>query len=85
MDTKIRDIYGVKQAKNLYNSGSSYLATNDAVSNFIFVIVVLVVTIIIFQMIVGWIINVLTPSNNPHLIDGMVELLHFVPVNKKKV
>ena len=73
MDTKIGDIYGIRQSKALFNSAKSYVQTNDMMSNVVFVLVVLIITIILFQMTAAYIFNLFSPSNNPHLIDGMVD------------
>lgn len=67
------NIYGIKQETNLSKNASEFIRSNDMVSNLIFILILLVVGIIIFNICMKIFLNRLLPNNNPHLIDGMVD------------
>jgi hypothetical protein len=68
-----QNVYGIKQIQNLSQSARDYMNTNDMMSNVIFVLLILVISIIIFNTCLKLFIYFFTPSNSPHLIDGMVD------------
>jgi hypothetical protein len=67
------NIYGIKQQSNLSKSANDFIQSNDMVSNVIFILVLLVVSIILFNIIMKTFLHYLLPTNSPHLIDGMVD------------
>lgn len=68
-----QNVYGIKQIQNLSQSAQDYMNTNDMISNVIFVLLLLVVCIIIFNTCLKLFVYFMSPSNSPHLIDGMVD------------
>ncbi len=72
-NTKLGDLYIIKKFRTMYSNTSNYINTNDMVSNFVFLLIILVLTIILYQVIAANILQMLSPSNNPHLIDGMID------------
>lgn len=68
-----QNIYGIKESSSLSKTTSDFIKSNDMISNFMFIIILLIFSIVIFNICVKYFLYILTPSNSPHLIDGMVD------------
>lgn len=67
------NIYGIKPQSSFSKSASDFIQSNDMVGNVIFVIGLLVIGIIIFNIIMKTFLYILLPTNKSQLIDGMVD------------
>lgn len=68
-----QNIYGIKENSSLSKTASDFIKSNDMIGNVVFILVLLVVSIVIFNICVKYFFYFLTPSNSPHLIDGMID------------
>ena len=67
------NIYGIKPQSSFSKSTSDFIQSNDMVGNVVFILALLVIGIVIFNIVMKTFLYVLVPSNSPHLIDGMVD------------
>lgn len=67
------NIYGIKPQSSFSKSANDFIQSNDMVGNVIFILGLLVIGIIIFNIIMKTFLYILLPTNSPHLIDGMVD------------
>jgi hypothetical protein len=67
------NIYGIKDNRSLSKKTSDFINSNDIMSNVVFVLMLLVICIIIFNMCIELFLYIMMPTNSPHLIDGMVD------------
>lgn len=67
-----KNIYGIEEIKNLGQRSREYINSNDMTSNVVFILVILIVSIILFNFFMKFTLNMFSLNNSPHLIDGMV-------------
>ena len=68
-----QNIYGIDRSGSLSDRGIEFMKSNDYMSNIVFILALIVIFIIIFNMVVGYFTYLLSPHNSPHLIDGMID------------
>lgn len=66
-----QNVYGIK--KSMSQQASEFVSSNDMVTNVIFILILLVVGVLLFNYILSLILHFKNPNNSPHLIDGMVD------------
>jgi len=65
------NVYGIK--KSMSQQASEFVNSNDMVTNVVFILILLVVGVLLFNYIISLVLYFKYPSNSPHLIDGMVD------------
>jgi hypothetical protein len=79
-------LYG--NVNNAMKSSGNFFESNSMVMNFAFLILVLIVFMLLMQVGISLIQWILSPSGNPHLIDGMIDakqmMIYEQDPNEKK-
>ena len=66
-----QNVYGIK--KSMSQQASEFVSSNDMVTNVVFILILLVVGVLLFNYIISLMLYFKYPGNSPHLIDGMVD------------
>ena len=79
-------LYG--NVNNAMKSSGNFFESNSMVANFAFLILVLIVFLLLMQVGINLIQWILSPTGNPHLIDGMIDakqmMIYEQDPNEKK-
>ena len=71
-----QNVYGITQPNTISSMAkraSEYMKSNNLVESLMFILIVLVIAIFLFNTIVASFVYFLSPTSSPYLINGMID------------